>query len=212
MSTQVSHRVDRGRGFGVDTIGGGRGRVGATPEAKSPAPMTRPRVRDREPSGSPRKVAPLRPGWVIVLGIVARVGLALLVTAGFASGLALYAGLSRAQPEHDPGVRRRLPLDLGPRLRRVMRMSDLKEIASRASHHEGSRAARPPTFAATGSACSSRLPSQGSSQLSYPSRPDQAVRRIAPPASGTLPLDEGDFNRVELLEVDAGELRPFRGI
>ena len=98
MSTQVSHRVDRGRGLAADTIRGGRGRVGATPEAKSPAPMTRPRVRDRGPSGSPREVAPLGPGWVIVLGIVARVGLALLVTAGFASALALYAGLAVLSP------------------------------------------------------------------------------------------------------------------
>ena len=99
MSTQVSHRVDRGRGLGVDPMGRGRGRVGAPPEAESPAPMTRPRVRGREPSGSPRRVAPLRPGWVIVLGLVARVGLALLVTAGFASGVALHAGHSVLSPD-----------------------------------------------------------------------------------------------------------------
>src|SRR5262249_22208528 len=99
MSTQVSHRVDRGRGVGVDTIGRGRGRVGAPPRAEPPAPMTRPRVRGREPSGSPPRVAPLRPGWVIVLGLVARVGLALLITAGFASGVALQAGHSVLSPD-----------------------------------------------------------------------------------------------------------------
>src|SRR5690348_4851959 len=98
MSTQVSHRVDRGRGFGVDTRGRRRGRVGATPEAKLPAPTPRPRVRDREPYNSPCKVALRKPGWVIVLGIVARVGLALVVTAGFAIALALYAGLTVLSP------------------------------------------------------------------------------------------------------------------
>ena len=95
MSTQVSRRVDRGRGLAADTIRGGRGRVGSTPEAKSPAPM----ARGREPSGPPREVAPLGPGWTIVPVIVGRVGLALLVTAGFASALALYdAGLAVLSP------------------------------------------------------------------------------------------------------------------
>ena len=97
MSTQVSHRVDRGRGLAADTIRR-RGRVGPMPEAKSPAPMARPRARGREPSGPPREVAPLGPGWTIVPVIVARVGLALLVTAGFASALALYAGLAVLSP------------------------------------------------------------------------------------------------------------------
>src|SRR4051794_12696211 len=98
MSSQVSHRVDRGRGLGVDTSWRGRRRVGATPEVRSPAPRTRPRARDREPCSSPRKVALLGPGRVIVLGLVAQVVLALLVTAGFASALALYAGLAAPSP------------------------------------------------------------------------------------------------------------------
>ena len=98
MSTQVSHRVDRGRGLAADTIRGGRGRVGPTPGAKSPAPMAGPRARGREPSGSPREVVTPGPDWTIVLVIVARVGLALFVTAGFAIALALYAGLTMPSP------------------------------------------------------------------------------------------------------------------
>src|SRR3954471_24522139 len=92
MSGQVSHRVDRGRGLGADTSWRGRGRVGATPEAKSPASRTRPRLRDLDPRSPPRDVAPHRPGWVIVLSIVGWAGLSLLVTASFAIALALYAG------------------------------------------------------------------------------------------------------------------------
>src|SRR3954464_11052270 len=98
MSIQVSHRVDHSRGIGLSPNRGGRGRVGATPAGKSPAPMTRPKVRDCGPSGSPRKVALLGLGWAIVMGLVARVGLALFVTAGFAIALALYAGFTVFSP------------------------------------------------------------------------------------------------------------------
>ncbi len=93
MSTLVSHRVAPGRGYVVDAIGRSRGRVGVTPD-----PMARPRVRDREPFNSPRQVAPLRPVWVLMLLIVARVGLALLITAGFAIALGVYAGLPALGP------------------------------------------------------------------------------------------------------------------
>ena len=54
--------------------------------------------RGREYGTTPRKLAPLRPRWEIVLGLVARLGLALLVTAGFASGLALHSGASAFSP------------------------------------------------------------------------------------------------------------------
>lgn len=98
MSSQVLHRVDLGRGFGVDLSPRGRGRVGVPSEGKSPGPATRPRPRHREPNSSPRKSVPLRPSRVIMLGIVARVGLALLITAGLASALALHAGLAMLSP------------------------------------------------------------------------------------------------------------------
>ena len=98
MSTLVWHRVDCGRDLAVDTIRGGYGPVGPMPGSKLSARTTRLRPRGHEPSVAPREVAPPGPGWVIVLGFVAPVGLALLVTTGFASALALYAGLAVLSP------------------------------------------------------------------------------------------------------------------
>ena len=54
--------------------------------------------RGREYGTTPREVAPPRPRREIVLGHVARLGLALLVTAGFASGLTLHMGAGGFSP------------------------------------------------------------------------------------------------------------------
>ena len=93
--------------------------------------MARPMARGREPSGPPREVAPLGPGWMIVLGIVARVGLALLVTAGFASALALYAGLAVLSPNMIRACEGVFLWTLALVSFRVMRMSDLDRFRLR---------------------------------------------------------------------------------
>jgi hypothetical protein len=66
--------------------------------AKIPAAISRRGIWDRALDGSAPKVAPSYHPGMELLVIVARLGLSLFLTAGFAAGLRLYTGMTLASP------------------------------------------------------------------------------------------------------------------
>ena len=177
MSTQVSHRVDRGRCLAADTNSAGAWPGRVTPGGEVARPERRPRARDREPSGPPREVRPARTRLDDRAGHrrAGRPGPAR--HRGLRDALALFAGARRAQPEYDPGVRRRFPVDLGPRLLRVLRISDLKDELKTSHYVRISKPHVVHTFAAMAScrrgfspATSGRRPSAAQTLVPHPGR------------------------------------------
>jgi hypothetical protein len=66
--------------------------------AKIPAALSRQGIWDRALDGSASKVTPSDHLGKELLAIVARLGLSLFLTAGFAAGLSLYTGMTLANP------------------------------------------------------------------------------------------------------------------
>ena len=66
--------------------------------AKDPATISRQGLWDGAFDGSAPKVAPRYHLGMELLGVVARLGLSMFLTAGFAAGLSLYADMTLASP------------------------------------------------------------------------------------------------------------------
>ena len=98
MISLTTRHVGHGPGAPTGLLPKLRGSTTKPSAARYPADISRQAVWDRTLDGSAPKVTPSDHLGLELLDNVARLGLSLLITAGFAAGLSLHTGMTLADP------------------------------------------------------------------------------------------------------------------